>query len=234
MTENNAEKIKELIPDSWKKALLPVTETKQFEELCDFILREYKEHTVYPAKENIFNSIKNVNPEDVKVVIIGQDPYHEPNQAHGLSFSVMDGVEKPKSLINIFKELSDDVGCKIPESGNLTAWANRGVLLLNTVLTVRAHEANSHKDKGWESVTREIIRTVLEQPQPKVFILWGKQAENTFFSVYDKTQHKNVMFLKSAHPSPLSAYRGFFGSKPFSKTNNYLQRHGSTPINWSI
>ena len=171
-------------------------------------------------------------PEDVRVVILGQDPYHEPNQAQGLSFSVNDNVSLPKSLINIFTELHNDIGCNIPKSGNLSKWADQGVLLLNTVLTVREHEANSHKGKGWENFTEEILKVVLEQPQPKVFILWGKQAEDTFFKVY-KSQ-PNVMFIKSAHPSPLSAYRGFFGSRPFSRTNGYFRKRRLKEIDWKL
>ena len=224
--------IKELIPEDWYPFLEDETNKEYFDKLEYFIQKEYEEKTIYPAKENIFNSINCLRPEDIKVVIIGQDPYHEPNQAHGFSFSVEGNVPHPKSLINIFKELEDDVGVKYPKSGNLTPWAEQGVLMLNSVLTVQKGEANTHKDKGWENITLKIVETVLNQPQPKVFILWGNQATDVFFKAYKR--QPNVMFIKSAHPSPLSAYRGFFGSKPFSKTNTYLKNHGQKPIDWTI
>lgn len=226
------EELKNLIPDKWQILLSQEFKKEYFANLSDFIDKEYKERVIYPAKENIFNAIKKVAPEDVRVVILGQDPYHEPNQAQGLSFSVNDNVSLPKSLINIFTELHNDIGCNIPKSGNLSKWTDQGVLLLNTVLTVREHEANSHKGKGWENFTEEILKVVLEQPQPKVFILWGKQAEDTFFKVY-KSQ-PNVMFIKSAHPSPLSAYRGFFGSRPFSRTNGYFRNRRLKEIDWKL
>jgi uracil-DNA glycosylase len=226
------ETISNLIPTQWKNLLSTEFSQEYFIKLCDFVNEEYNTHTIYPSKENIFNAIKKVPPKDVKVVILGQDPYHEPNQAQGLSFSVNEGVPLPKSLINIFKELETDLGYKPSPNGNLSKWAEQGVLLLNTVLTVREHNANSHKNKGWENFTKQILKIVLEQPQPKVFILWGKQAENTFFEVYK--HQPNVMFIKSPHPSPLSAHRGFFGSKPFSKTNSYLRNRGQTGINWSL
>ena len=229
------EKIKTLttlIPSEWSSLLSKEFSQDYFIKLCEFIETEYTNHTIYPAKENIFNAIKKVSPTDVKVVILGQDPYHEPNQAQGLSFSVNQGVPLPKSLINIFKELETDLGYKPSSNGDLSKWANQGVLLLNTVLTVREHEANSHKDKGWETLTQQILKIVLDQPQPKVFILWGKQAENTFFEVYK--HQPNVMFIKSPHPSPLSAHRGFFGSKPFSKTNSYLRNRNAIEIDWNL
>ena len=224
--------IKELIPEDWYPYLKEETEKEYFQELEKFVQKEYAEKTIYPAQENIFNSINYLCPEDIKVVIIGQDPYHEPNQAHGFSFSVEGNVPHPKSLINIFKELEDDIGIKYPKSGNLTPWAEQGVLMLNSVLTVQKGEANTHKDKGWENITLKIVETVLNQPQPKVFILWGNQAADVFFKAYKK--QPNVMFIKSAHPSPLSAYRGFFGSKPFSKTNTYLRNHNQKEIDWTI
>lgn len=224
--------LKELIPEKWYNLLEKEFEKEYFIELNNFVEKMYKENTVYPAKENIFNALKFVSPEDVKVVIIGQDPYHEPNQAHGLSFSVEGSVPHPKSLINIFKELESDVGIEYPVSGNLSHWAEQGVLLLNTVLTVNKGYANSHKDKGWEIFTSKILEIVLKQPQPKIFVLWGAQARDTFFSVYNK--QPNVCFIKSAHPSPLSAYRGFLGSKPFSKINSYLINNNVKPIDWSV
>lgn len=224
--------LKELIPTSWMPFLKEEVEKEYFKELDNFVEQEYSAHTIYPTKENIFNAIKHVAPQDIKVVILGQDPYHEPKQAHGLSFSVCDGVALPKSLINIYEELSTDVGCPKATNGNLTKWADQGVLLLNTVLTVREHEANSHKGKGWETLTAKIVEIALSQSQPKVFILWGKQAENTFSNAYKK--QPNVMFIKSAHPSPLSAYRGFFGSKPFSKTNQYFKNRNVKEIDWNL
>ena len=220
------------IPQEWLEFLEPELEKEYFKELNDFVFEEYQSKTIYPAEENIFNALRHVAPANVKVVILGQDPYHEPNQAHGLSFSVCDGVALPKSLINIYEELSTDVGCEKATSGNLSKWAEQGVLLLNTVLTVKEHEANSHKGKGWETFTSKILEIALAQSQPKVFILWGKQAENTFFNVYKR--QPNVMFIKSAHPSPLSAYRGFFGSKPFSKTNQYFKNRNVKEIDWNL
>ena len=221
-----------LIPDNWKEYFVDDLETEKFRDLCEFVTNEYKTKIIYPPKENIFNALKFVSPEDIKVVILGQDPYHEKGQAQGLSFSVNDNVPLPKSLINIFTELHNDIGCNIPKSGNLTKWAEQGVLLLNTVLTVREHDANSHMGHGWEYITNKIVSIVLDKPQPKVFILWGKQAEDMFKQSYK--YQKNVFCLKSAHPSPLSAYRGFFGSKPFSKTNDYLLKHYEKGIDWSL
>lgn len=220
------------IPQEWLEFLEPELEKEYFKELNNFVFEEYQTKTIYPTEENIFNALRHVAPANVKVVILGQDPYHEPNQAHGLSFSVCDGVALPKSLINIYEELSTDVGCEKATSGNLSKWAEQGVLLLNTVLTVKEHEANSHKGKGWETFTSKILEIALAQSQPKVFILWGKQAENAFFNVYKR--QPNVMFIKSAHPSPLSAYRGFFGSKPFSKTNQYFKNRNVKEIDWNL
>ena len=212
--------LKELIPAGWNLNIP--------DELDKFVEEEYRTKTIYPARENIFNAIKGLDPKDVKVVILGQDPYHEPGQAHGLSFSVESGP-LPKSLQNIYKELKSDTGT-IRNSGNLSDWKEQGVLLLNTVLTVREHEANSHKDKGWESVTLQILRTVLNTNTPKVFILWGNQAKDLFYHVY--CRQPNTRFISSTHPSPLSASRGFFGSKPFSLTNQLLVQMGSSPIMW--
>lgn len=225
--------IKNNIPENWKILLQDKIESDDFNEFCEYIEKEYEEYTVYPAKEDIFNAIKGLNPQDIKVVIIGQDPYHEPEQAHGLSFSVKDGAPIPKSLNNIYKELSDDIGCQKPTTGCLNKWKEQGVLLLNSCLTVRKGNANSHQGKGWEQITSEIIKIVLEQEQPKVFILWGKFAYKTFYSIYNQHQYKNVYCISSAHPSPFSAYRGFFGSKPFSKANNYLKNHGVKEIKWA-
>ena len=192
--------------------------------------REYRTAAVYPPADDIFNAFHLTPLPDVKVVILGQDPYHEPGQAHGLSFSVMPGVEIPPSLVNIYQELHDDLGCKIPNNGCLTKWARQGVLLLNTVLTVRAHRAFSHKDIGWQEFTDAAIRVLAGQDRPLVFILWGRPAQQKA-SMITNPRH---LILKSPHPSPLSAYRGFFGSRPFSKTNAYLEANGLTPIDWQI
>ncbi len=183
--------------------------------------------TIYPAMENIFNALNAVKYEDVKVVIIGQDPYHEPNQAHGLAFSVQDGIELPPSLVNIYKEIESDVGVTCQKTGNLTRWATQGVLLLNTSLTVRRGQANSHRGKGWETFTNEVIKLLSKRSDPMVFILWGSNAQS-----FESQIEKHHLVLKCPHPSPLSAYRGFFGCKHFSKTNEFLSSHGKTPINW--
>lgn len=224
--------LKELIPKNWSELLKDEFEKEYFIKLDSFVEKMYTKNTVYPAKENIFNALKMVSPQDVKVVITGQDPYHEPNQAHGLSFSVEGNVEHPKSLINIFKELETDIGIKYPKSGNLIPWAEQGVLLLNSVLTVNKGDANSHKNQGWEIFTAKILEIVLQQSHPKVFLLWGSQAQKTFFTVYNR--QPNVYYIQSPHPSPLSAYRGFFGSRPFSKANKYLINRNIKPIDWSI
>lgn len=224
--------LEKYIPEKWHPFLKDEVKKDYFKKLDLFIENEYEHKTIFPKVENIFNALALVAPEDVHVIFLGQDPYHEPGQAHGLSFSVQDGIALPKSLINIYKELEDDLGIKSSTSGNLEAWAKQGVLMLNSVLTVENHLANSHKNQGWEIFTAKILEIVLQQSQPKVFILWGRQAQDTFYSVYK--QEENLLILKSAHPSPLSAYRGFFGSKPFSKTNRYLINHDIYPINWKI
>lgn len=224
--------LKKLIPDTWKPYLEDEFKKAYFLKLDAFLEREYHYKTIFPAQNNIFNAINSVSPEDVKVVILGQDPYHEPNQAHGLSFSVQDGVALPKSLINIYQELEADLNIAPAKSGNLQHWANQGVLLLNSVLTVENHLANSHKGQGWEIFTAQILKVVLQTSQPKVFILWGKQARDTFYSVYNG--EPNIEVISSAHPSPLSAYRGFFGSKPFSRTNQYLSEYHIKEIDWRI
>lgn len=207
-------------------------ESKQeyYQELKKFVDKEYDIHTVYPPKDKIFHCFNFKDYDDIKVVIIGQDPYHEENQANGLAFSVSKGVKIPPSLVNIYKEADEDVGIEIPTHGDLSSWANQGVLLINTVLTVRAHEANSHKLKGWEIFTDHIIEILNKREKPLVFILWGKQAIDKE-KMIDTTKH---CVIKSVHPSPLSAYRGFFGSKPFSKTNAFLVSKGIDPIDWRI
>ena len=197
---------------------------------------------IYPADTNIMNALRFTSPEDVKVVILGQDPYHEVNQAMGLSFSVPDGTALPPSLINIFNELSSDLHCEKPISGDLSNWAKQGVLLLNTVLTVEAHKANSHRDLGWQDITKAIIKACIKMPQPIVFLCWGGQAVSTLESVINETwgMPPNHVILKSSHPSPFSAYNNsarwpaFIGSKPFSKANAFLTKFGSTPINWTL
>ena len=191
---------------------------------------EYERETIFPKKEDIFNAFHYTPYEETKVVILGQDPYHGPNQAHGFSFSVKPNVAIPPSLRNIFKELNADLDIPIPNHGFLVNWANQGVLLLNTVLTVRAHQANSHRGKGWEMFTDEVIKVLNERKQPIVFILWGKNAQ-VKKAMIDSRKH---FILEAPHPSPLSAHRGFFGSKPFSKTNQFLQSIGKEPINWFI
>ena len=226
--------IRELIPAEWVDVLLENVPSNVFDGLDCFLLKEYKQQTIYPELHNIFNAINGLAPEDIKVVILGQDPYHEPGQAHGLSFSVPDGQPLPPSLRNIYQELYSDVGIQ-RTSGNLEDWKQQGVLLLNTILTVRAHQANSHKDKGWEYVTSAILRAVMNTKKDKVFVLWGTQAYNTFKDAskdVNIADTSRVHILRTAHPSPLSAYRGFFGSKPFSATNNILIKTNRTPIKW--
>ncbi len=199
-------------------------------ELREFLKEEYAAATVYPEKDDIFNALRYTDYEDVKVVILGQDPYHGPGQAHGLSFSVKPGVKLPPSLRNIFKELEADLGCEIPDNGYLKKWADQGVLLLNTVLTVREGEANSHRGKGWEIFTDRVITLLNEREKPVIFILWGKPAQ-TKLKLIDESRH---YIITSVHPSPLSARRGFFGSKPFSKANAILRERGEKEIDWQI
>ena len=218
------------IPKSWKKVLHAEFTKDYFLSLKQFLLDEKSKYTIYPKNRDIFHAYNSMEFHDVKVVILGQDPYHGIGQAHGLSFSVQDGISFPPSLKNIFKELVDDIGCDYPTSGNLTKWAEQGVLLLNTVLTVRAGEANSHREKGWEYFTDATIRAISENLENVVFILWGRPAQMKE-KLIDSSKH---FILKAPHPSPLSSYRGFFGSKPFSKTNEYLLAHGKTPINWCL
>jgi len=216
------------IEASWKQVLASEFEKPYFKELTDFVRQEYQSSTVYPPGSYIFNAFEHCPFDKVKVVILGQDPYHEPGQAHGLSFSVQDGIPFPPSLVNIFKELGSDLGKPTPTSGNLLRWADQGVLLLNATLTVRAHMAGSHQNHGWETFTDAVIHKLAENRSHLVYILWGSYAQKkgTFI---DATRN---LVLKSAHPSPLSAYRGFFGSKPFSKANDYLIVTGQEPIDW--
>ncbi|GHT49162.1 uracil-DNA glycosylase 2 [Bacteroidia bacterium] len=216
------------IEQSWKTQLAEEFEKPYFADLVQFVKQECASQTVYPPGKLIFNAFNQTPFEQVKVVILGQDPYHEPGQAHGLCFSVNDGVALPPSLHNIYKELRDDLGITPPFSGNLERWARQGVLLLNATLTVRAHLAGSHQNKGWETFTDAVIRRIAEQKERVVFILWGSYAQKKGAFI-DPNRH---LILKSAHPSPLSVFRGFFGSKPFSQTNAYLQSTGQQPINW--
>jgi uracil-DNA glycosylase len=216
------------IEQSWKEQLVSEFEKPYFSKLVDFVKNEYAAKTVYPKGNKIFNAFDKTPFDKVKVVILGQDPYHEPQQAHGLCFSVNEGIPLPPSLQNIYKELQDDLGITPAASGNLERWAEQGVLLLNATLTVEAHRAGSHQQKGWEEFTDAVIHQIAEEKEHVVFILWGSYAQKkgAFINPY---KH---LVLKSAHPSPLSVYRGFFGSKPFSQTNNYLIRTGQTPVQW--
>lgn len=216
------------IEESWKQILSAEFEKDYFRQLTDFVRNEYRSTTVYPPGKLIFNAFNLCPFEQVKVVIIGQDPYHGPRQAHGLCFSVNDNVPFPPSLRNIFKEIQDDLGKPIPESGNLTRWAKQGVLLLNATLTVRAHQAGSHQRRGWEEFTDAAIRALAEQREHLVFILWGAYAQKKGAFI-DRSRH---LVLTSVHPSPLSAHNGFFGNRHFSRANEYLQQHGQTPIEW--
>ncbi len=218
------------IPTSWKNVLQSEFSKEYFLSLKQFLHQEQANHTVFPKNKDIFNAYNSMEFEDVKVVILGQDPYHGINQAHGLSFSVQDGIVFPPSLKNIFQELVDDMRCSYPASGNLTKWAKQGVLLLNAVLSVRAHEANSHRGRGWEYFTDATIKAISEHREGVVFILWGRPAQQKE-KLIDTSKH---LVLKAPHPSPLSSYRGFFGSKPFSKTNTYLQAHSKEPIEWCL
>ncbi|KIM09873.1 MAG: uracil-DNA glycosylase [Sulfurovum sp. FS06-10] len=218
------------IEESWKKILLEEFQKPYFEALKTFLVEEKKSHTIYPRSANIFAAFNHTSFENVEVVILGQDPYHGAGQAHGLSFSVQEGVPHPPSLQNIFKELRDDLGCAIPKNGTLSAWAKQGVFLLNTVLTVRASEANSHRNQGWENFTDAVIKTLSTQKEHLVFILWGSPAGSKA-SLIDSKKH---LILKAPHPSPLSSYRGFFGSKPFSQSNEYLVSKGKKPIDWCL
>ncbi|WP_457743618.1 uracil-DNA glycosylase [Sulfurimonas sp.] len=218
------------IDDSWKNILQEEFTKSYFFSLKAFLLEEEKKSTVFPSNKNIFNAYNTTKFEDVKVVIIGQDPYHGENQAHGLAFSVLKGNKIPPSLVNIFKELNSDIGCAIPQSGELLKWANQGVFLINAVLSVRAHSAGSHRNKGWENFTDATIKAINNKLDNIVFILWGKPAQMKEKFI-DETKH---LVLKAPHPSPLSSYRGFFGSKPFSQTNIYLKEHGKKEIDWCL
>ena len=219
-----------IIGNDWDDILANEFNSEYYSKLRKFLDYEYQNYTIYPLPQYIYTALRLTTYKDTKVLILGQDPYHEINQAHGLAFSVNKNVDIPPSLVNIYKELHDDIGCNIPNHGYLVDWAKQGILLLNTVLTVRAHQANSHKNQGWERLTDAIIVELNKKETPMVFILWGANARSKK-SLITNPKH---LILESVHPSPLSAYNGFFGSKPFSKTNKFLIENNETPINWSI
>jgi len=219
-----------MIGNNWDQILNEEYEKEYFKKLQEFVIKEYKTKTIYPKMSEIFKAFMETSYENVKVVILGQDPYHGENEAEGLSFSVKIGIQKPPSLINIFNELKDDLGCKIPNHGSLVSWAKQDVLLLNSTLTVVKDNAKSHSGKGWEIFTDEVIRKINEKNTPVVFILWGKDARDKKTLI---TNPKHYI-IESAHPSPLSAYRGFFGSKPFSKANTFLRKNNQKEIDWQI
>ena len=216
------------IEQSWKERLSDEFEKDYFIRLTDFVKDEYKRSTIYPKGSHIFNAFEHCPFDQVKVVLLGQDPYHEPRQAHGLCFSVQEGTPFPPSLINIFNEIKSDLNKPIPQSGDLTRWADQGVLLLNATLTVKAHAAGSHQNKGWETFTDAVIDRLNSERKNIVYLLWGSYAQKKG-SFIDTSRN---LILKSPHPSPLSAHRGFFGNKHFSKTNDYLIASGQTPIDW--
>lgn len=218
------------INNDWLEALKGEFGKPYYRELFEKVNQEYRTRQIFPPADDIFNAFHLTPLSKVKAVILGQDPYHNVGQAHGLCFSVQKGVAIPPSLVNIYQELHDDLGCQIPNHGCLTKWAEQGVLMLNTVLTVRAHQANSHRGIGWEEFTDAAIRALNTQDRPIVFILWGSPAQRKERML----TNPNHLILKAPHPSPLSAYRGFFGSRPFSQTNAFLEAHGETPIDWQI
>ncbi len=218
------------IGNEWDALLAPEFEKPYYKELCRALAQEYETQTVYPPQEDIFNALRYTSYSDVKAVLLGQDPYHGPGQAHGLCFSVQPGVKTPPSLRNIFKELQSDLQIAPPDGATLTPWAKQGVLLLNSVLTVKQGEANSHHNQGWEDFTDGVIKALNDNCENLVFILWGNSAKQKCKGV-DRNRH---LVLEAAHPSPLSAYRGFFGCKHFSKANSYLHAHGKTVINWQL
>jgi len=218
------------ISNDWLEPLQGEFKKPYYRELYTKVLEEYNTCAVYPPADDVFNAFHFTPLSEVKVVILGQDPYHGTGQAHGLCFSVNKGIEIPPSLVNIYQELHDDLGCYIPNNGYLEKWAKQGVLLLNTVLTVRAHAANSHRGIGWEQFTDAVIDIVSKQDRPVVYLLWGKPAQSKKRMLHNPRH----LVLEAPHPSPLSAYRGFFGCKHFSQTNAFLEEHGETPIDWQI
>ena len=218
------------ITNDWQQPLEVEFKKPYYKDLYKKVLEEYRSRQIFPNPDDIFNAFHLTPLKDVKVVILGQDPYHNDGQAHGLCFSVKPDVEVPPSLVNIYKELQDDLGCRISNNGYLVKWAKQGVLMLNTVLTVRAHQANSHRGIGWEQFTDAVIRAVDAQDRPIVFLLWGRPAQMKK-SMLHNPKH---LILEAPHPSPLSAYRGFFGCKHFSQTNAFLEKNGLAPIDWQI
>ncbi|AQU80359.1 MULTISPECIES: uracil-DNA glycosylase [Planococcus] len=221
---------KQIFHNDWQQVIGKEFDKPYYLELRAFLKEEYAEQTIYPAMENIWSAFEHTAYRDVKVVILGQDPYHGPNQAHGLSFSVLPGVAHPPSLRNLLKELKEDIGCEKPKDGTLTKWADQGILMMNSVLTVRAGEAHSHRNKGWETFTDSVIGKLSEREEPIVFILWGKPAQMKK-RLIDLDKHD---VLEAPHPSPLSAHRGFFGSRPYSKVNSLLQSRGQQPIDFCL
>ena len=219
-----------MITNDWLPALQEEFKKPYYKELYQFVQKEYSTAVVYPPADDIFNALHLTPLKDVKVLILGQDPYHNVGQAHGLCFSVKPDVDIPPSLENIYKELQEDLGCYIPDNGYLEKWAKQGVLMLNTVLTVRAHQANSHRGIGWEQFTDAVIRTLNDQDRPIVYLLWGRPAQTKKAMLYNPKQ----LVLTAAHPSPLSASRGFFGCRHFSQTNEFLEKNGLAPIDWQI
>jgi uracil-DNA glycosylase len=218
------------LPQSWQSELASEIGKPYFRELEVFVDGQRAVHEVFPAESDVFNALSATAPDRVRVVILGQDPYHDVGQAHGMAFSVCSGIKPPPSLVNIFAELRNDVGCKVPNNGYLVPWAVQGVLLLNAVLTVRAHEPNSHKNRGWEKFTDAVLRVVNERGQSVIFVLWGNYAHKKE-QLIDTARHT---IIKSAHPSPLSARNGFFGSRPFSQINSNLTARGQAPVNWQL
>lgn len=218
------------IDNDWLEPLSGEFKKSYYKDLYNKVVDEYSKYPIFPPSDEIFSAFKLTPLKDVKVVIIGQDPYHNVNQAHGLSFSVKPGIDIPPSLQNIYKELSDDIGCYIPNNGYLVKWASQGVLMLNAVLTVRAHEANSHKNIGWEKFTDAVMRALNDVDRPVVFLLWGSYAAKKA-EVITNPKH---LLLKAPHPSPLSAYKGFFGCKHFSMANEFLKKNGMSEIDWQI
>jgi uracil-DNA glycosylase len=222
--------MKDRLPEDWKKVLKDVLASPEFAKLEAFVEEERREYRVYPSEEDLFSAFRLTPYDEVKVLLLGQDPYHRPGQAHGLAFSVKPGVKPPPSLVNVFTELRSDLGLPKPKDGSLIPWAKQGVLLLNAVLTVREGEPNAHEGRGWETFTDAVIQKVSDKPEPVVFILWGSYARKKE-KLIDTARH---FVLKGPHPSPLSAKRGFFGSRPFSRTNEELVARGREPINWSL
>jgi len=220
----------EQLPESWQPILADEVTKPYFQQLSAFVDEERSKYAVFPPEGSVFNALRYTPYSNVRVLLLGQDPYHDEGQAHGLAFSVLPGVKPPPSLRNMFGELKSDLGLPFPNNGYLVPWAEQGILLLNAVLTVRAHQPNSHKDHGWETFTDAIIRKVNEKSDPVVFVLWGGYARKKV-PLIDASRHT---IIQSAHPSPLSANNGFFGSKPFSKINAALVAHGTPPINWQI